>query len=128
MPRQRILRKVVEAPPFNGYKPYGMKKEAGKQIYLLYEEYEAIKLADYDLKNHIEAAKDMGISRATFARIYESARRKIAKTLAEGRELKTSYGDVILDKDWFLCKSCDIWFSAEKEKTISICPECKSKS
>ena len=77
MPRQIRLRKVVSPPKFKGYKPYGTTCISDEHVELLYEEYEAIKLADYDLMNHQEAAKLMGVSRATFARIYESARRKI---------------------------------------------------
>nr|WP_321408527.1 DUF134 domain-containing protein [uncultured Carboxylicivirga sp.] len=78
MPRRRRLRKIVAPPGFKGYKPYGHRPNS-KKVELLYEEYEAIKLADYDLLNQLEASKLMGISRATFARIYESARRKLQK-------------------------------------------------
>ena len=41
--------------------------------------------------HHTEAARLMGISRPTFARIYESARRKIAQALVETREIKAVY-------------------------------------
>ncbi|TFG89828.1 MAG: DUF134 domain-containing protein, partial [Candidatus Atribacteria bacterium] len=78
MPRPKRLRKIVSPPGFKGYKPYGNRHGMKEHVDLLYEEYEAIKLADYDLMNHQEASKLMGVSRATFARIYESARRKIA--------------------------------------------------
>ncbi|GAF05298.1 DUF134 domain-containing protein [Saccharicrinis fermentans] len=78
MPRRKRLRKVVAPPKFQGYKPYGTTGKSTGAVDLLYEEYEAIKLADYDLMNHHEAAVLMGVSRPTFARIYESARRKIA--------------------------------------------------
>ncbi|GAO30782.1 DUF134 domain-containing protein [Geofilum rubicundum] len=60
------------------YKPYGHTAENREAVDLLYEEYEALKLADYDFLDHQAASQLMGVSRATFARIYESARRKIA--------------------------------------------------
>jgi len=86
MPRRKRLRKIVSPPGFRGYKPYGHRHGQEKEVDLLYEEYEAIKLADYDLMNQEEASKLMGVSRATFARVYESARRKIALALVEARD------------------------------------------
>ena len=101
MPRRRRLRKVVAPPGFKGYKPYGARGKKSEKVELLYEEYEAIKLADYDGLNHLEASKLMGISRPTFARIYEAARQKIAKALVETREIvyrlrECSYGQKLV--------------------------------
>ena len=126
MPRQRMLRKVVAPPNFKGYKPYGVKNIASEHIELMYEEYEAIKLADYDLLNHEEAARLMGISRATFARIYETARRKIASALVETRVIETVYGNATLDKHWYLCHSCNARFTIPKTLKKLECPLCKS--
>jgi len=58
------------------------------------EEYEAIKMADYGLLNYEEVAVLMGISGATFARIYENARRKIRRAMVEGKEIIAIYGNV----------------------------------
>lgn len=127
MPRSRRLRKIVAPPNFKGYKPYGAKQSSAEAIELLYEEYEAIKLADYDFMNHKEAAELMGISRPTFARIYESARRKIAKALVETREIVTIYGNAILDKNWFACTDCHARFSIPVTLNNSECPICLSK-
>jgi len=124
MPRQRRLRKVVAPPNFKGYKPYGHQKSSHEYIELLYEEYEAIKLADYDLMNHEQAAKLMGISRPTFARIYESARRKIANALVETKEIKTVYGNVIMDKNWYVCNNCMARFTIPKTIKSNKCPLC----
>jgi uncharacterized protein len=127
MPRRKRLRKVVAPPGFKSFKPHGLNIKNTGEVDLLYEEYEAIKLADYDLLKHLEASKLMGISRATFARIYESARRKIAKALVERKEIKAVYGDVYFDKDWYLCESCHARFTLPI-KEIILCPVCKSKS
>ena len=126
MPRRKRLRKVVAPPGFKGYNPYGSNKVSQEKVELLYEEYEAIKLADYDLLNHDEAAKLMGISRPTFARIYESARRKIAKALVEVRPIKTVYGNATLDKSWYLCNHCHARFTIPKTMNSNICPLCSS--
>nr|WP_320119425.1 DUF134 domain-containing protein [uncultured Marinifilum sp.] len=127
MPRRVRLRKVVEPPRFKGYRPFGTNGRKRQSIELLYEEYESLKLADYDLMNHKEAAEVMGVSRPTFARIYECARRKIAAALVEVKDIKTVFGNAVLDKDWYECRKCNARFNIpatmEKEK----CPACNSK-
>jgi len=127
MPRRRRLRKIVAPPSFKGYKPYGLRKKGMGTVELLYEEYEAIKLADYDLLNHDEACVLMGVSRPTFARIYESARRKISKALVEAKEIKTVYGNVAFDETWFVCDDCQARFTMPPSGTNQ-CPMCKSRN
>jgi predicted DNA-binding protein (UPF0251 family) len=128
MPRRKRLRKVVEPPKFKGYKPYGGIKNPTEHIDLLYEEYESIKLADYNNLNHHEASILMGISRPTFARIYEDARKKIAKALVEVKEIRTVYGNAILDKNWFVCTSCEANFNIPTNIGNAMCPLCKSEN
>ena len=127
MPRRKRLRKVVEPPRFRGYRPYGVSQENPNAVELLYEEYEAIKLADYDLMSHHEACVLMGVSRPTFARIYESARRKIAQALVEVREIKSVYGNADLDKSWFVCADCHVRFTIPDPDHQKTCPICKSE-
>ncbi len=126
MPRKKTLRKVIEPPKFSGFKPYGCQNRENAYIELLYEEYEAIKLTDYYFKPHHEACGLMGVSRATFARIYETARRKIANALVESKEIKVSEGNAYFDKNWFLCNKCHARFSEKEEKNQKNCPECSS--
>ena len=126
MPRRKRLRKVVAPPGFKGYKPYGNSKHKKQHVELLYEEYEAIKLADYDFLNHLEASKLMGVSRPTFARIYESARRKLAKALVETREIRSVYGNAILDGSWHVCNDCNARFTIPARMTNHACPICRS--
>lgn len=127
MPRRKNLRKIVEPPRFKGYKPYGVSSKSRKSIDLLYEEYESLKLADYDFLNHTEAAELMGVSRPTFARIYESARRKIALALVETKEIKTVFGNAVMDKNWFLCSKCHARFNIPEAVEKEICPACNSE-
>ena len=126
MPRRKRLRKVVAPPGFKGYKPYGISKHKKQHIELLYEEYEAIKLADYDFMNQLEASEIMGVSRPTFARIYESARRKLANALVETREIRSVYGNAILDGAWSLCSDCNARFTIPNQMTNHSCPICRS--
>lgn len=127
MPRPKRLRKVVAPPSFKGFKPYGCVKKKQKVCELFYEEYEAIKLADYDSLNQQEAAEVMGVSRPTFARIYTSARQKMAIALVEAREIKTAFGHAFFDKDWFQCKQCHSKFNIPKEVDHQHCPLCHSE-
>jgi predicted DNA-binding protein (UPF0251 family) len=127
MPRPKRLRKVVAPPGFKGFRPYGNRHGHASHVNLLYEEYEAIKLADYDLMNHLEASELMGISRPTFARIYESARRKIASALVESREIRSVFGNAHLDKSWFICDACHTRFTIPPTLSNHQCPLCRSE-
>ncbi|MDG5799951.1 DUF134 domain-containing protein [Marinilabiliaceae bacterium ANBcel2] len=127
MPRTPRLRKIVAPPLFEGYKPYGNGGSEKKEpVRLLYEEYEAIKLADYDLMDHKAASQIMGVSRPTFARIYENARRKIAKAMVEVRTIKTEYGNAWMDKNWLLCNNCRARFSTPNNANNEKCALCGS--
>ena len=124
MPRRVKPRKVVAPPGFKGYRPYGVHHLKHEGVDLLYEEYEALKLADYDRMNHLQASKLMGISRPTFARIYESARRKIATALAESRPIVTSYGNAVMDESWKICYRCNARFTIPVGMKKRNCPVC----
>jgi len=52
------------------------------------DEFEAIRLADFEGLYHEEAAQLMNISRATFGRIIDNARSKIADFIINGKALQ----------------------------------------
>ncbi|MFW5644317.1 MAG: DUF134 domain-containing protein [Bacteroidota bacterium] len=127
MPRKKHLRKVVSPPKFKSYLPNGYKSHNKEEIDLLYEEYEAINLSDYQGLHHHEACRLMGVSRATFARIYESARKKIAAALVEVREIRAVFGNAAFDENWFICHKCNARFTlALSETNNDQCPICAS--
>lgn len=126
MPRRKRLRKVVAPPGFKGYKPYGSKSHKREHVELLYEEYEAIKLADYNNMNQQEASVIMGISRPTFARIYATARKKLARALVETREIRSVYGNARLEGKWYLCEACQARFTMPDQVRQQECPVCHS--
>lgn len=128
MARKRHRRKILEIPQFKGYKPYGDKVKNNGSVELLYEEYEAIKLADYYLLNHEDAGFYMGISRATFARIYEKARQKIAQAMFEVKEIIVVPGNTSFDKTWFLCNDCNNQFTTKDMQYKRFCPSCNSNN
>lgn len=129
-PRIKKLRKVLNPPPVKGFKPYG-GETGGKQtpaVTMLFEEYEALRLCDYDMYNHHQASVLMGVSRPTFTRIYASAREKIAMAFVEGRQISVEGGKVYFDSDWHQCSSCGSYFNnPERELEIESCPLCGSE-
>jgi predicted DNA-binding protein (UPF0251 family) len=61
--------------------------KALKQVEILAEEFEALRLADYQNLSQQEAADQMGVSRQTFGNIVSKARYKVAAGLVEGNAL-----------------------------------------
>ncbi len=59
-----------------------------REVAVTIDELEAIRLADLDGLYHEEAAKKMHISRQTFGRILQSARKKVAESLIKGKALR----------------------------------------
>ena len=126
-PRTKRLRKVINPPVIKGFKPYGPDTGKGKAepVMLHYEEYEALRLCDYDLYNHHAASIFMGVSRPTFTRIYSAARQKIARAFVEGRQIAIEGGKVYFDSDWYQCGSCKCFFNnPEKDQKVGECPLC----
>jgi len=128
MPRRKRLRRVVEPPHFKEYRAIGSDIKKRQSIELFYEEYESLKLADYDFLNHKEASELMGVSRPTFARIYEGARRKIAKALVETHTIKTVFGNAVMDKEWYSCNNCNSRFNIPDTMAQGCCPVCRSEN
>ena len=106
MPRPRRKRTIGAPPVMEGFKPFGIPINDIEPIVLLFEEYESIRLADYEGLNHEQAAERMNVSRATFTRIYEQARRNIAKAFIEGKAVFIEGGDYHSDDFWYRCDSC----------------------
>lgn len=126
-PRIRVLRKVLNPPIINGFKPYGQESEKQNldPVNILFEEYEAIRLSDYSILNHHQASVVMCVSRPTFTRIYASALKKVAKAFVEGRQITIKGGRVCFDSDWYQCNTCNSYFSnPEIDKTVESCSLC----
>lgn len=88
MPRPFCKRYVGWQPHVALFKPAGIPAEKLETAVLSLEEIEALRLADLNGQYQEAAADHMEISRATFARIVESARRKVADALVHGKALR----------------------------------------
>ncbi len=128
MPRNKKQRMVHRPPLFTSYKPTGIRTSELEQIPLSLDEYEAIKLADYMEMDHAEAALEMEISRSTFSRLIEKARKKAAEFLVEGKVLYLEGGNIHFRGNRIRCLDCSYIFNTEIEKAASECPECHSKN
>jgi Predicted DNA-binding proteins len=91
--RPRKSRLVRSSPSARFYKPRGVPLCELQIVALKDEEWEAIRLADYERHDQETAAQQMGISRPTFSRVLASARAAVAKALAEGAALQIGGGD-----------------------------------
>ena len=98
MPRPKCCRNVYGVPDKNYFKPRGIPSVELDEIVLHLDEFEAIRLADYEQLYQEEAATRMNISRQTFGRIIEVAHKKIADVLLNGKALKIEGGEVALDE------------------------------
>lgn len=126
MPRPKRSRKVFRPPLISGFLPFGSSAGSSGGISLLYEEYEAMRLADYEGLTQQEAAGRMEVSRPTFSRIYDLARQKLAKALVEGLTLTIEGGSILFDEDWYRCNNCQTAFSPSGKTTFVVCPVCRS--
>lgn len=113
-------------PVIEGFRPFGGKGRAGS-VEILFEEYEALKLADYDMYSQAKAAEEMGVSRPTFTRIYDSTLKKIAKAFVENKQITIEGGNVSFDEEWFRCRNCSNTFKMPSHgKEVTECPVCSS--
>jgi uncharacterized protein len=106
MARPQKCRTVCNPPKMEGFRPYGMMKCAAGPVILKYEEYESIRLIDYDRLAQNQAAIQMNISRPTFTRIYNKALKTIAKAFVEGKVIEIEGGNFQFAQDWYRCKKC----------------------
>ena len=88
MPRPCKCRRIDGAPPADYFKPVGIPLRELEEVSLSLEGFEALRLADYEGLNREEAARCMGISRHTFGRILQRARRSVAQALVQGWALR----------------------------------------
>lgn len=103
MPRPKCHRHICGTPDKNYFKPRGIPAVDLEEVILNLDEFEAIRLADHEQLYQEDAAALMNVSRQTFGRIIESAHKKIADVLMNGKALKIEGGEVTLNET----ETCD---------------------
>lgn len=128
MSRPICCRRVAGPPRCGRFQPAGGPASARDEIVLAVDELEALRLADFEGLYQEEAGERMRVSRPTFGRIIESARKKVAQALVEGRGIRIEGGAVAMGTmRKFLCRACEhAWEVARGTDRPSACPKCAS--
>ena len=125
MSRPRKNRKICNPPKMKGFKPFGLPICEIENIKMTFEEYESIKLINYEMLSQDQASEQMSISRPTFTRLYNTALKSIAKAFVEGRMITIKGGQVYFDSNWYHCDACNCFFNnPDKDIQIECCPLC----
>ena len=125
--RPRKDRLVAYNPEVSYFKPRGIPMVRLEEIKLTVDEREAIRLADLLDLSHEEAGRQMGVSRATFGRIIQRARKAIADALINGKAINVEGGNykMIEGPRMFMCRECNHrWEEPQGTGRPSGCPKC----
>ena len=93
MARPVKKRRVCDLPGSDKFGPLTCSKNQDMIVTMTVDEYECIRLVDYEGLTQSECAEYMNVSRATAQRIYSDARVKISKALVEGKTLSIEGGN-----------------------------------
>ena len=127
MPRPCKCRRIHGNPVANYFKPRGIPLSALEEVNLTIDEFEAIRLANWEGMYQEESAKKMNISRQTFGNIIDSAHRKIADSLVNAKALRIKGGVVQMNERYFICYGCkNEWSLPYGTGRPQECPKCKS--
>ena len=104
MARPRKCRRICSMPKSNEFYP---GKEYFETIKMTVDEFETIRLIDYEGLFQEQCAIQMNVSRATVTSIYDSARKKIADALVNGKRLVIEGGDfTVCENSAHCCGHC----------------------
>ena len=105
MPRPRKCRQVCRLPRHDAFAPVGCARSA-EAVVITVDEYETIRLIDYEGLSQEECAASMGVARTTVQQIYNTAREKLSAALVEGRPFRIQGGDYRLCQGDRGCQGC----------------------
>ena len=92
MPRPRRVRRVLFEPNITYFKPAGVPMIELGEVVLTVDEFEAVRLKDFEGLDQEVAASRMTISQPTFHRLILSARKKIAEAIVNGKAIRIEGG------------------------------------
>lgn len=106
MARPEKNRRISQPPMMKGFKPFGIPRCKIGVIKLSFEEYECLRLVNYEMLSQKEASVQMNVSRPTLTRIYNKALKNITKAFVEGKAIEIEGGNYEFSQDWYRCKRC----------------------
>ena len=125
MARPIKCRRVGFIPNITSFVPEGNLEDNDVVIHMTLEELEAIRLMDLIELDQIKSAEEMNISRGTMQRILNSARKKVADSLINGKKIIISGGDYKISSCKYICKKCGNKY-LDNEDAVVNCPSCGS--
>lgn len=128
MPRPTKFRRVDFFPDETYFVPLGKSKCEIEEINLKVEELEAMRLKDIEGLNQEECAEKMEISRQTFQNIIDSARKKVAEALTQGKAIRIGGGHYTSKHCRLKCMDCGTIYEINCKEDKSICPSCNSNN
>ena len=96
MVRPKKNRIVENQPEISYFEPQGISKISLEEVSLAVDGLESIRLSDLLGLSYEEAGKRMGVSRATFGRIIQEARKVIADAFINGKAINVEGGNFTL--------------------------------
>lgn len=96
MPRPKKWRRVCCLPENSGFGPLNGCRHTEDRVLMAVDEYETIRLIDYEGCDQEKCARQMDIARTTVQGIYFEARRKLADALVNGKILWIQGGEYML--------------------------------
>jgi len=99
MPRPRICRRVSASPNVALFKPAGIPGGELERLVLGVDEFEALRLVDFESLEQGQAALKMGISQPTLSRLVTEGRRKVAEALVLGKAIEINGGNCSFGKN-----------------------------
>ena len=127
MSRPQKNRIIKEPPVFSQFKPVGIMGRIVETVVLSLDEYEAFRLSDHLGFSQEEASSEMEISRPTFTRLIETARKKVSEMIVNGKMLIIEGGNIHFRKNLIRCRNCGHMFNINIEDDIRKCPSCGSE-
>ncbi len=131
MSRPPKCRRVAFMPGVTYFKPAGIPLRMLTEVCLSVEEAEAIRLKDLEDLDQEQCAEKMNISRPTFQRVLEAARKKTADALLSGKAIRIEGGNFEMAPLHFVCPNGHEWdvpFVIVMNEPVQSCPICNTPS
>ena len=129
MGRLPLWRRVSYIPSVTYFKPAGIPLSELAEICLSVEEVEAIRLKDQEDLEQEQCAEKMNVSRTTFVRVLNAARKKMAEALIQGKAIRIEGGNFEKAVRRFRCRNSHEWDVPDEalvHAPTQLCPTCRT--
>lgn len=120
-------RRVAFIPRVAYFKPAGIPLPELEEVPLAVDEAEALRLKDLEGLEQEQCAQEMNVSRATFQRLLNSAHKKVADALLNGKAVRIEGGTFEMAMSRFKCNEGHEWnvpFESMIANPPTSCPVC----